>query len=106
MNKVEQMLGLAMRARKVLTGEETIVKAVRQGEVRLVILSNDASGNTRKKIMDKCTYYHVPCVLYGDRVTLGSALGKEQRVAVGVTDAGFAKKIGQLIGQNQTGVDE
>lgn len=49
MNQIEQMLGLAMRARKLITGEELVVKAIRQGQVKLVILASDASANTRKK---------------------------------------------------------
>ncbi|AMA72706.1 MULTISPECIES: YlxQ family RNA-binding protein [Aneurinibacillus] len=99
MNKVEQMLGLAQRARKIITGEEFVIKAIRQGQVRLVILAEDASPNTRKKVMDKCSSYHVPCETYGDRCTLGAALGKEQRVVIGVTDVGFAARLTQLIHQ-------
>jgi ribosomal protein L7Ae-like RNA K-turn-binding protein len=99
MNQIEQMLGLAMRARKVITGEELVVKAVRQGQVQLVILANDASDNTKKKLTNKCASYEVPLVVYGERDALGAALGKEQRVVVGITDLGFAKKIHQLIVQ-------
>ncbi|WCN39133.1 YlxQ family RNA-binding protein [Aneurinibacillus uraniidurans] len=99
MNKINQMLGLAQRARKIITGEELVVKAVRQGGVHLVILAEDAAANTRKKLTDKCTSYGVPCETYGDRGTLGQALGKEQRVVVGVTDAGFAAKLTQLLHQ-------
>lgn len=99
MNKVEQMLGLAQRARKVITGEELVVKAVRQGGVHLVIIAGDAAANTRKKLTDKCTSYGVPYETYGNRDQLGHALGKEQRVVVGVTDAGFAAKLTQLLHQ-------
>lgn len=99
MNKVEQMLGLAQRARKLITGEELVIKAVRQGQVHLVILAGDASPNTRKKVMDKCGSYEVSCVPYGNRQTLGAALGKEQRVVIGVTDAGFAARLTQLMNQ-------
>jgi ribosomal protein L7Ae-like RNA K-turn-binding protein len=99
MNKVEQMLGLAQRARKIITGEELVIKGVRQGQVRLVILADDASPNTRKKVTDKCRSYEVSCEVYGDRNLLGAALGKEQRVVIGVTDAGFAAKLKQLINQ-------
>ncbi|GEN33633.1 YlxQ family RNA-binding protein [Aneurinibacillus danicus] len=99
MNQVEQMLGLAQRARKLITGEELVIKAVRQGQVHLVILAGDASPNTRKKVIDKCGSYEVSCTTYGDRLTLGAALGKEQRVVIGVTDAGFAARLTQLINQ-------
>ncbi|MDQ0253671.1 ribosomal protein L7Ae-like RNA K-turn-binding protein [Evansella vedderi] len=90
-------LGLAYRARKVVTGEELVVKAIQKKKVFLVIVSEDASDNTKKKLKDKCTYYHVPLVIKGERRLIGSAIGKAERVVVGIEDPGFAKKIKTLI---------
>lgn len=42
-------LGLANRARKVISGEELVVKEIQRKRAKLVILSEDASENTRKK---------------------------------------------------------
>lgn len=93
------LLGLANRARKVISGEELSVKEVRGGKAKLVLLSKDASPNTMKKVTDKCKSYHVPCKLVEDRFLLGSAIGKEARVVVAVLDAGFAKKLLTLLGE-------
>ena len=54
------LLGLANRARKIISGEEFVVKEIRSGKAKLVLLSADASANTTKKITDKCTFYQVP----------------------------------------------
>ncbi|OCS92364.1 50S ribosomal protein L7 [Caryophanon latum] len=97
--QIIQMLGLAARARKIITGEELVVTAVRNGSAKLVFLADDASKNSNKKIQDKCTYYKVPYAIFGDRYTLGQATGKEARVTVAITDAGFAKKLKSLIAQ-------
>lgn len=86
-------LGLAMRAGKLVTGEEMVIDAVRSGEAKLVIVAEDASDNTYKKINDKCSYYHVPIHQIGRREQLGSSIGKEARVAIAVTDAGFARML-------------
>ena len=43
---VLQMLGLAARARKVISGEELVVKEIRHGNAKLVLLASDASANT------------------------------------------------------------
>ena len=48
------LLGLANRARKLISGEELVVKEIRSGKAKLVFLSGDASANTEKKISDKC----------------------------------------------------
>lgn len=95
-NKVLNMLGLAMRAGKLVTGEELTLKEIRRNKARLVLIATDAGKNTHKNISDKCTYYKIP---YNNRLTaleIGGAIGKP-RMVIGILDAGFAKKIGELI---------
>lgn len=95
MNRASWMslLGLANRARKLISGEELSVKEIRSGKAKLVLLSADASANTTKKITDKCKSYHVPVKLVENRYLLGGAIGKDARVVVAVLDDGFAKKL-------------
>jgi len=97
-------LGMAMRAGKVITGEETVIDSVRKGEAKLVIVAEDAALNTRKKVGDKCTTYRVPLHQYGSREQLGASIGKEARVVIAVTDAGFAKMLKKSL-ENRTEVD-
>ncbi|WP_276352458.1 L7Ae/L30e/S12e/Gadd45 family ribosomal protein [Cohnella caldifontis] len=92
-NKALSRLGLAMRAGKLVTGEETVLKAIRAGEAKLVVLAGDASENTGKKLADKCGSYGVPLVTGFTRYELGWAVGKPERVMFAVTDQGFADLI-------------
>ncbi|MBM7716445.1 ribosomal protein L7Ae-like RNA K-turn-binding protein [Bacillus thermophilus] len=91
------LLGLAHRARKVVSGEELVVKEIQSGRAKLVILAKDASHNTAKKIKDKCQYYHVPLRHVDTRKTLGHAIGKDARVVAAILEAGFAEKIAALL---------
>ncbi|AGK53091.1 MAG: hypothetical protein K0S25_1237 [Bacillus sp. (in: firmicutes)] len=91
------LLGLANRARKIISGEELSVREIRSGKAKLVLLSADSSANTTKKITDKCKYYHVPLKIVDNRELLGSAIGKEARVVVAILDDGFAKKLLTLL---------
>ncbi|ADC51986.1 MULTISPECIES: YlxQ family RNA-binding protein [Alkalihalophilus] len=93
------LLGLCARARQLVTGEELVIKDVRSRSVRLVLLSNDAAEQTKKKILDKCGYYSIPVRIVSDRTTLGNAIGKAERVVVGIKDPGFAKKMTALLDQ-------
>ncbi|MCA1062412.1 YlxQ family RNA-binding protein [Rossellomorea sp. AcN35-11] len=102
-NRWMSLLGLANRARKIISGEELVVKEVRGGRGKLVILSKDASANTFKKITDKCKSYNVPVSLVESRYELGQAIGKEARVVVAVMDAGFAQKLSELLDESQWG---
>jgi ribosomal protein L7Ae-like RNA K-turn-binding protein len=91
------LLGLANRARKLISGEELVVKEVRSGRAKLVLLAADASANTAKKISDKCNYYQVPLKKVENRELLGQAIGKEARVTVAILDKGFATKLQTLL---------
>jgi ribosomal protein L7Ae-like RNA K-turn-binding protein len=92
-NRALSRLGLAMRAGKLVTGDEAVMKAVRSGEAKLVVLARDASENTGKKLADKCRSYGVPLVVGFNRQALGAAIGKQERVVLAVTDQRFADMI-------------
>ena len=101
--KIFQLLGMAARARMISTGEDLVVQAVRSGDAKLVILSNDASKNTMKKLTNKCNTYDVEKHVFGSREELGHAIGKEARVVLALTDKGFAKKLSELLNDYNRG---
>ena len=89
-NKVLSYLGLATRAGRVVSGEFCVEKSVRQRRARLVLVSEDASENSRKNFRNLCTYYKVPLYFFGSREELGAARGKEARVSAAIEDEGLA----------------
>ena len=91
--RILNLIGLATRAGKTVSGEFSTEKAVKSGSACLVIVSEEASENTRKLFTDKCTYYKVPICYFGEKGELGHAMGKEMRASLAVTDEGFAKAI-------------
>lgn len=102
-SQIFQLLGIAMRARKIITGEELATREIQNGKAHLVIISNDASANTTKKITDKCTFFNVEKQVFGSREELGYAIGKESRVVLAITDAGFAGKLSELLNEYKRG---
>lgn len=97
MNNFLSLLGLASRARKIVTGE-TLIKKIRTNAIYLVIIASDASDNTKKKFIDKCTSYNVDYIVTSSREELSSAIGKNNQVALGIQDAGFAKSLKEKTG--------
>jgi Ribosomal protein HS6-type (S12/L30/L7a) len=91
-------LGLARRAGKIVSGEDTVIRTVREGKAGAVILSEDASERTKKTISNKCRFYRVPLLSVPDREQLGRAIGQPARVLAAVTDAGFAKGLIERLG--------
>lgn len=89
-NKELAFLGLAAKAGRTVSGEFATEKGVKSGQVFLVLTAQDASENTKKKFKDMCTYYEVPFYNVGTKEELGSAIGKDYRASLGVTDENFA----------------
>lgn len=96
MRKIYNMIGLASRAGRIVSGLDAVERCVRQGKSALVIISDDLSANSKDRIVSACTVNQVPWVVLGDRYELGASMGKEYRVAVSINDSGFAKAIAKL----------
>ncbi len=91
------MLGLAARGRNVASGEFQTEKAIKTGAGRLVVVAEDASANTKKRFVDKCSYYGVSIFFYGTKEELGRAIGKEYRSGLAVLEKGLAKSVKDLL---------
>ena len=92
-NKVLSMLGLATRARKLVSGEFSVEKAVKEGKAVLVLVAEDASNNTKKLFTNMCAYYQVPMYVISNKESLGHAMGKEIRASIAILATGFANAI-------------
>ncbi|EPP67943.1 50S ribosomal protein L7, partial [Staphylococcus epidermidis Scl22] len=55
--KIFNLLGLAMRAGKIKSGESVILNELKKKQIKLVILASDASSNTLKQMNNKCNSY-------------------------------------------------
>lgn len=98
-DKILNFLGLAARAGKVVSGEFSVEKLIKANKAKLVLVALDASDPTKKLFKDKSTYYQVPMHVYGDKDSLGHAIGKQARASVGVSDHGFAMALIKLLEQ-------
>lgn len=96
-SKVYSFLGLAVKARMLVSGDETCEKAVKSGKVHLVIVSEDASENTKKKFSDICKYRNIQLRIFGEKELLGRYTGKEIRSVLALLDKGFGNRLVELI---------
>ncbi len=91
--KILSLLGLAMRAGKMASGEFQTETAVKSETAFLVVIAKDASDNTKKLFQDKCSFYKIPIISFGTKEELGHAIGKEYRASLAILDKGFAETI-------------
>ena len=94
-NKFLSTLGLARVAKKLATGTEQVRDTVKKHKAVLVILASDTSDNTKKELLDSCSFYGAEAIVSEYTMSeLATALGKLHNVAcVAITDIGFKKLV-------------
>jgi len=96
-DNVYNFISLAMKAGKVVSGEQGCEKAVKNRKTSLVIIAEDASSNTEKKFRDACAHNGVSLCVFGEKEKLGRYLGKSMRSVIAVTDENFSGNLIKLI---------
>ena len=101
-NRVLSMLGIAAKSGNVQSGEFSTEKAVKSYRAYLVIVSEEASENTRKKFTNMTDFYQVPMYVFGTKDELGSSIGKEFRASLAITHENLAKAVMQKLADYKT----
>ncbi len=95
MEKLFSMLGLAVRARRLLIGRDAVMASVRAGRARLVLLTTDASPRHRREL-EALGYTGKIAVLPCDMEETGARLGKRSCVFA-LEDENFISAIEKTI---------
>ncbi len=91
--KVISYLGFAKKSGNLLSGANTCTFAMAKGKAKLIILSEDISENSEKKIMKEIRKYGVKYVKYGQGEELSRAVGTSGRSVFAVCDNNFKEVI-------------
>lgn len=97
MDKVYSLLGLAKKAGRLLSGDETCERAIKSRKAVLVIVAGDASENTKGKFKDMCSFRGIPYREYGEKLELGRCTGKEIRSVISILSGDFKNGLLKLI---------
>lgn len=89
--KIESYFGLARRAGKILSGYRTCMNSISRGRIKLIILAEDTSQNTKDKFRSLCERYEIPFRIYGRSDDLSAMAGMSLRGVFGITDGNFAE---------------
>ena len=71
MDKLFSMLGLALRARRLLVGRDAVMASVRAGRAGLVLLTEDASPRHRRELEALGYVLSLPCTMDETGARLG-----------------------------------
>ncbi|MCR5175731.1 MAG: ribosomal L7Ae/L30e/S12e/Gadd45 family protein [Anaerovibrio sp.] len=98
MNKIKilNLLSMAQRANKVVSGDFAVVKAADGGKARLILVADDAAEETKKKYQRMAENAGIKLYYLTDKEELGHCIGKEFRAVAAILDKGFADALTKL----------
>ncbi len=86
--KIFQLLGLAFRANKIVTGEDNVIHALQKKIVKIVFIASDCSNKTIDTFEKKCFFYKIPCNKMFSSDEISRSLGKIRKI-IALCDEGF-----------------
>lgn len=92
-----RLLGLAHRAGRVAIGTRAVLEAGTEEGLAAVVVARDATDNAVGRLGGVLRRRDVGALEGPEARRLGSALGRERVVVVGIEDAGFARKLAGLL---------
>ena len=105
-DRLKGMIGLAVKAGKMLSGTFAVEGAIRRGKAKLVIIDGRASRNTLKQFQLVCERHGTNYIVLEDSGVLEILLSRDNRTVMAITDGGFASAIIEIFKKNNQGVQE
>ncbi|MGX7051928.1 L7Ae/L30e/S12e/Gadd45 family ribosomal protein [Leuconostoc palmae] len=99
-DQILNLIGLAMKAGKLVLGSEPTLTAIRANKVQLAFFPSDGGASQSKKFADKAKFYHVTLIQDYTKQELINAIGVNRSVFA-VSDHGFSRKLKQLISEKE-----
>ena len=93
---VTRLLGLGLRAGRVVIGVSGVRAGLQRGKLACVVLAADAGQRTHDKVTRLAQAKGVPLVTGPDAAQLGQKLGRPPVQAVGVEDRALARGLTAL----------
>lgn len=95
--KVYGLLGLSMKAGKVVFGTESCIDMINKRKIKLLILAEDSSERTINNFKQKAQDNELPVYIFGNKFELSKAIGKENKTVLGVKDKNLAEAIKKIL---------
>lgn len=100
--KVCGLLGLATKAGKIAFGMQAVEESIERQTTKLVIIAEDTSEGTSKKIKKMCEEKNVKYIFFGSIEENSRAIGKYNKAIIAIKDKNFAEAILKIISGGDT----
>ena len=95
--KILGLLGLATKAGKIVFGTDACIDMINRQKIKIVIVSEDASDRTKNNFKELCLNNKIPFYELGTSEEISKAIGKVNKVVVGIKEENFANQIVKII---------
>lgn len=102
-NNIYSFLGLIQKSGNLTSGADAVEIDIKKNKSKLLIISSDASENTKVKFEGLARLHNVRYVYFGNKEDLGLSIGKPSRTILSIKDSNFAKGFLSKIEANNAG---
>lgn len=93
-------IGLAYRAGSLLVGTAACEKGIKKEKVCLLLMQQGLSIGSKQGFIKLCERNNTDYLTVDEADNIGSAIGRQQIMVLGVTDKGFANTIKKIFDSN------
>ena len=91
--RILNLIGMARKAGSVVSGSNSVLQELAKPSASLLVVATDAAAGTADKILNRAKGADVPFVKMFNKQTLGSAVGRDERSHLVLTNKRFAKNL-------------
>lgn len=96
-NKLCGLLGLAMKAGKIVFGTEACITDINKKKVKLLLIAKDAAERTKTNFRNICEENNIPIYEILQIEDISRAIGKDNKAVIGIKDINFSKAMLEMI---------
>lgn len=96
-NRILGLLGISMKAGKVIFGTDACIEKIGKKKVDLIIIAEDASERTKSHLQAICEKNNISIVVYSNIEKISKSIGKVNKAVIGIREKNLANQIKQLI---------
>lgn len=96
-NRVYSMMGLCMKAGKLAYGSDMCEEKIKNAQVKLLVVAENASDNTKRKFENLCNVNGIDFIFFGTIDLISHSIGKDNKAIVAILDEGFATRIKEML---------
>lgn len=89
--------GLQQEQEKLFLEQKQVMLGIEKNKVKLLLIAQDASDRTKLNFKKICENKNIPIIEILSMELLSKAIGKPNKVVVGITDINFSKQIEKII---------